>query len=121
MTRSSKALLLRAAALIISVVPVAAVTLNYFPIWRERGSGTLISGFTVFLIVLCIYPILKAIKHVLRSPSVFMMWLFLFTVFMLIDSIAYEMTVISFVGTVSNLIGGILFKLAKRGIKHEEP
>lgn len=114
MKSSSKAFMMRLVGLIICIVPVAIATLSYFPVWKTRGSGALLSGFTVFLLIICIYPIIKAIKRLLKSPSVFTVWLFLFIIFMLIDSIAYEMTVISFVGAVSNFIGAILLGLAKK-------
>jgi hypothetical protein len=35
---------------------------------------------------------------------------------MLLESIAHEMTVISFVGAVSNLIGGIIFRIARKEV-----
>ena len=114
MSLSSKKIFLRLLGFTICILPVAIATLSYFPAWRERGSGALLSGFTVFLLIICIYPIIKALKRLFKSPSVFMIWLFLFVIFMLIDSIAHEMTVISFVGAVSNFFGGILFNIAKK-------
>ena len=108
--------MLKLLGLAICTVPVAMATLTYFPIWHTRGSGELMSGFCAFLLILCIYPIIKAIKHFLKSPSVFTVWLFLFITFMLLDSIAHEMTVISFVGAVSNLIGGIIFRISRKEV-----
>ncbi len=115
MKHSTKASIIRLIGLAVCIIPVAAATLSYFPVWKQRGSGELLSGFTVLLLILCIFPLIKAIKHLLRSPSIFTLWLFSFLLFMLVDSIASEMTVISFVGAVSNFIGGILFKIARKG------
>lgn len=118
--RSPKTFLLKLFAIAVCTIPVAAVTLSYFPIWKSRGSGALLSGFTVFLLIICFSPISKAIKNYLKSPSVFNIWLILFMVFMIIKSIAYEMTVISFVGMISNLVGSIIFKLCDKEVKNEE-
>ena len=43
-----------------------------------------------------------------------MVWLVLFVLFFMLSKIANEMTVISFVGFVSNVTGAILFYIAKR-------
>jgi hypothetical protein len=42
------------------------------------------------------------------------MWFILFVIFFLLSKIAHEVTVISFVGFITNLIGTLLFNLAKR-------
>ena len=42
------------------------------------------------------------------------MWLIAFILFLSLSRIADEMTVISFVGLISNLIGSLIFKLARR-------
>ena len=120
MKRSTKSLLLKAAGLIVSIAPVSIVVLNYFPLWKNRSPKALLSGFAVLLLLICFYPLVKAIKKYFHSPSVFTVWMFLFIAFILVESIAYEMTVISFVGMVSNLIGAVLFKLAKRRDKNEK-
>lgn len=116
---SSKILLAKLSAIIICTVPVTVVTLNYFPVWKNRGSGALLSGFTVFLLIICLYPTVKALRRYLKSPSVFTIWLLLFAIFMVVKSIAYEMCVISFVGMISNLIGSIIFKLCGRRVNYE--
>lgn len=113
MTRSPKALIVKLFALAISTLPVAIATLSYFPVWKNRGIGALISGFTVFLLLICFYPFVKAIKRFFKSPSIFTIWLLLFILFSIVDSIAYEMTVISFVGMISNFLGSVIFKIAR--------
>ena len=49
-----------------------------------------------------------------------MLWLVTFVLFMMLSRIANEMTVISFVGFVSNLAGACLFKAAKKYMYKEE-
>jgi hypothetical protein len=101
--------------LTVSVVPPALAALSYFPIWQERGSGAVVSGFTLLLLLIAIIPILKSIKRLLSSAASYTVWLFIYLLFMLMASIADEMTVISLVGFISNIIGAVLFKLSERG------
>jgi Co/Zn/Cd efflux system component len=43
------------------------------------------------------------------------MWFAVFIVFLTLSSIAQEMTVVAFVGFVSNLVGALIFRLAEGG------
>ena len=53
----------------------------------------------------------------LQSFSSYVMWLLLFLLFLGLSRIADQMTVISFVGFISNLIGSFFFAAAKRRAK----
>ena len=97
--------------LIISILPVTITTLSYFPFWRNAGGGAVVSGFTVLLLVLCSAPLFRLIKRILSSPSAEKIWLITFIVFFALSKIAEQMTVISLVGLISNLISSIFFKL----------
>ena len=66
------------------------------------------------LLALCIVPLYKMIRKGLMSFSSYMMWLILFVLFFSLSKIGDQMTVISFVGFISNLIGAICFWYAKR-------
>ena len=90
-------------------------TVSYFPIWQERGSGAVLSGFTLALLLISAVPIFKAIKRILSSLASYTVWLIIFLLFMLLSAIADEVTVISLIGFISNVIGAILFKLSERG------
>ncbi len=98
--------------LAVSTVPAATCILLYFPIWRERGIVTVLSGFTLLLLVLAAVPLFSFIKRALKTPSAPVMWFIIFVAFLMLSSIADEMTVISFVGFVSNLVGAIFFRAA---------
>ncbi len=117
---SGSALILRAVAITVSIVPALIAVLSYFPAFVTRGSGTVISGISALLIILAAVPLYKAIRKVLKSPSAWMMWLIIFLVFFLVSDIAAEIEVISFVGLVSNILGAVLFKVAKRLERNEE-
>jgi Co/Zn/Cd efflux system component len=49
---------------------------------------------------------------IFHSPAAYVMWLIAFLLFFSLEKIAHEMTVISFVGFLSNLCGAVLFKFA---------
>ena len=89
---------------------------------RQPGSetGAVLSGFALILLLLSFVPLFKLVKKMLESPAAHTMWLICFILFFCLSKIADEMTVISFVGFVSNLIGAAIFKLADRRIGENE-
>jgi hypothetical protein len=99
---------------LLCIVPPAVCTLNYFPLWREAGYASCIAGGTALLLALCVVPIYKLIRRGLLSFSSYMMWLLLFLLFFGMSRIAEQMTVISFVGFIGNLLGAVCFYIAKR-------
>ncbi len=109
----------------VSVVPVSAAALSYFPLWKQSGDGKLISGFAFILLLLAAKPIFNHFKRELSSPSVPLMWLLLFTLFFSLSRIADEITVIAFVGFVSNSLGAVLFRISdmrkKQAVNTDEP
>ena len=108
----SRALFL--SGLLVSVIPPIAATLSYFPLWRERGAGAVLSGFTVMLLLIAAVPIFRTVGRFFKSPASYTVWLMLFLLFFFVSAIADEMTVICFTGFISNLIGAVLFKLSRK-------
>ena len=79
------------------------------------------SGGTALLLVVAAMPIYNILRAKLRSPSIWSIWLAAFSAFFFLSRIANEMTVICFVGFVSNLLGSIIFGLAKRAeVKYDK-
>ena len=112
---------LRLLAIAISVIPPAVATLLYFPVWSAAGGELMMSGGTALLLVIAAMPLYNVVKAKLRSPAIWSIWLAAFTAFLFLSRIANEMTVICFVGFVSNLIGSIIFRLAGRiGVRDDE-
>ena len=111
--RSMKRAILNLSGALVSTLPVAICILLYFPIWKERGITATLSGFTLLLLVLAAVPLMNLAKQALKSPSAPLMWFIVFVAFLALSSIADEMTVVAFVGFVSNLIGAVLFRAAK--------
>jgi hypothetical protein len=99
--------------LISCTVPVTSAIILYFPLWMNEGTGSVISGFTLLLLMGAMLPLWKSVKRILRSPSAYVMWFIAFMIFFMLAKIADEMTVICFVGFVSNLIGAVFFRASK--------
>ena len=115
MTKSRRLrFLYTALALMISILPVMAAILSYFPIWAERGSATLLSGFCLLLMLIAVTPAIRFFKKAISSPSAPLIWLLSFVLFFSLSRIAEDMTVISFIGFISNLLGALFFNLADR-------
>lgn len=109
-----RAVVLRCIGIALSIIPPLACILLYFPVWVAKGGEYVLSGFTLLLIAVALLPLYRRIRELLRSPSAYMLWLIAFVVFFTLSRIADEMTVISFVGFLGNLVGAIFFRLAKR-------
>ena len=114
-----KRILLYGIGLAICVLPVLSAIILYFPIWKERGAATALSGFALLLVLMALIPLFSTVKSLLRSPAAYTMWFIAFITFLLISKIADEMTVISFVGFISNLIGAFFLRAAKKPRKEE--
>lgn len=110
---SMKRAALSLGGVLVSTLPVAICILLYFPVWKERGIASTLSGFTLLLLVLAALPLMNLAKKALKSPSAPLMWFIVFVAFLALSSIADEMTVVAFVGFVSNLVGAILFRAAE--------
>ncbi|MBE6644637.1 MAG: hypothetical protein E7612_04565 [Ruminococcaceae bacterium] len=106
-------------ALAVSILPVSAVILTYFPIWAERGGATVLSGFSLLLMFMAAVPAVRFFKKIIASPSAPLIWFISFVLFFSLSRIAEDMTVISFVGFISNLVGAVFFKLADRYTESE--
>ena len=109
-----KSFILSTLGLLLSVLPVSFAILLYFPLWRRAGGGAVLSGAVLILLIVAFVPLMRVIKAYFKSPSAYAIWFCSFLLFFTLSSIAEEMTVISFVGFVSNLLGAYCFKFAKR-------
>lgn len=110
----AKRLLFSTLGVVISVIPVAVTIFSYFPLWIAREDASILSGLSLILFGAAVIPLYKYLKQIFHTPSAPVMWFIFFAVFFLLSKIADEVTVISFVGFVTNLFGSLLFKLAKR-------
>ena len=103
---------------LLCILPPLVCTLTYFPLWGEGGFK--LNALCVILLIFAIFPMIKLIKRLLRSDATYVFWFILFLSFYFLSKIADEMTVISFVGFVSNSLGAVLIRLGgKRDGKQE--
>jgi len=114
-----RGIILRLLALLISTLPAAVCTLCYFPTWKSEGGEVMLSGVAVTLLCLGAIPIIKHVRRLLASPSVPIIWLMVFLLFLASSRIAEQMLVISLVGFLSNCVGAVIYRLAARGDKNE--
>lgn len=110
----TKRLLLRLIGLGVCILPPAVAVFSYFPLWISRNDSSALSGFSLVLFFITLIPLYKYAARALKSPSAHTLWFISFAAFFILSSIADEMTVISFVGFISNLIGSLIFKAARK-------
>ncbi len=109
-----KRMVFQALGVLFSIVPASVATLLYFPIWMERGAKETVSGLCAFLLILSALPLLRFLKGKIGTPSLPLMWGVIYVLVRCLSSIIHQVCVISFVGLLSNLVGHLFFRLAKR-------
>ena len=72
------------------------------------------------MLVVSFLPMYKLVSRMIRGYSSYVMWLCLFLLFFSLSRIADQMTVISLVGFIGNLLGEICIRLARGGGKTDE-
>ena len=105
---------LRVIALTVCILPPAIATISYFPVWVVREDTSVLSGMALLVLTIVLIPLMKYIKGKMESPSAPVIWMISFLLFFLLSKIATEMTIISLIGFISNLIGTLIFKLADK-------
>ena len=106
--------ILHIAGLLVCVLPPVICTLSYFPLWISCGGDQMISGGVALLIILAALPFYKFLQKRLESAASYIIWLIIFLFCFLMEKIIDQVTVISFVGLVSNLVGALLLKIGER-------
>lgn len=86
-------------------VPPIICTVSYFPLWVDAERS--LCGAVLILLLIASLPLYKLLKEKLKSPASYTVWLILFILFFTLSKIAAEMTVISFVGFVGNVLGAL--------------
>lgn len=112
--------LLNILGIISCTVPVFLSIILYFPLWIRADSGRFISGFCVLLLSLAAMPVYRYIKGRLSNIPAYTLWLLIFLICFLAGRIINEVTVISFIGFLGNLVGALIFKISARVFKENE-
>lgn len=109
---------LRLLGLLLSVLPPAVATLEYFPLWLSDGK-TAISAFSLLLLLLSAVPLLRILKKHLRSPAPWMLWLLLWLSLRMFLPIAAAIEKIALISFPTSLLGAFCFLLAKKREKKQ--
>jgi hypothetical protein len=113
MSNKLKGRVIKAVALVFDILPPFIATLTQFPIWIEESAEATVSGIFVVLAFLSIIPLIKHVKSFIKSPSIVVLWLLGFLMLKVMQSIIDEMVLVCFVGTISNAIGMLIYKVGE--------
>lgn len=114
MTNATKGKVIKGAAVTLDVAAPLIATMSQFPIWVERSSEATVSGLFLMFAILSVLPFLKVIKEYFKSPSVWMVWIIVFSIFIVLRNIIDEMILVSFVGMLANILGAGIYKIGKK-------
>lgn len=112
-------LALRLIGIMLSVIPPAVATLEFFPLWLSGGETTL-SAVSLVLLLFSAIPIFRLFKKHLHSPSPFMLWFVLWLALRMFLPIAAAIETIALVAFPTSLLGAVCFRLAKKREKRKE-
>lgn len=104
---------LRLLGILLSVVPPAIGTLEYFPLWLGNGN-TAISAIALLLLLLSAIPLFRILKRHLRTPAPWMLWLCLWLALRAFLPIATAIETIALVSFPTSFLGAVCFRLASR-------
>ena len=113
--------LLRFIAIAICVLPPLGATFKYASAWMTQGEGVegifnvALPGVAVVAVIFCAIPLFKYISRIMKSPSMWFVWTFMWVISELLVRIIDEMRVITFVGAICNVAGFLLWKISYMG------
>lgn len=114
MSDVAKSRIIKALALAIDISAPLIATLSQFPVWVDKSAEATVSGIVLLLAFFSCIPFLKHIKGYMKSPSIPIVWLVLFVLLTLLNSIIDQMIVVCFVGVISNSIGTLVYKIGEK-------
>lgn len=114
MKNKTKGNIVKWIAIILCVAAPLAATLSQFPVWIATSDKATISGIVFVLLFLSLLPFIRVIKEKLKSPAAWLIWTILAVLTILLANIIFQMRFVCIVGAISNGIGALLFRLAKR-------
>lgn len=120
MSDITKGRVLKISALSIDILAPLIATLTQFPIWIESSAEATVSGVAMLLIFFSLIPALKFVKAFIKSPSVPVVWLIIFVMLTILNSIIEQMIIVAFIGVISNTLGTILYKIGEKYTPRKE-
>lgn len=111
--KTRKIFALHVLGLIVCVAPPIITTFEYFPLWFQR-SETAISAVSAMLVMLCCLPFIKQIKAYFKgTPDSWAVWLVIYVLVAVFSKLADGIETVAFIGLISNLLGGCIFRIEK--------
>ena len=120
MTNKTKSKIIKVSSTGLCVGAPLVATLMQFPVWVQHSSESTMSCMFIFLAFLCCIPFIRQIKAYLKSPASWFMWTLIGGIMLAIRSIIDQMIIICIVGAISNVMGAILFHVAKKVEEKED-
>jgi len=114
MTPAKRAMLFKAAGLLLCTVPAAVTALFQFPLWIRHDDSTL-SLLSVLVLCLCAIPFRRVLSECLRSPSAWQMWLVLWLALTLLEPLFSGLRIVALIALPFSVLGAVCFRIA-RGI-----
>ena len=109
-------------AIAICVLPPLGATFKYASAWMTHGEGVegifnvALPGVAVVVGIFCAIPLFKYISRIMKSPSMWFVWTFMWVITEILVRVIDEMRVITFVGAVCNIIGFVLWHISNVGM-----
>ena len=79
----------------------------------QRSSEATVSGLFLFFALISIIPFLKQLKEYFKSPSAYVVWIILFSIFIVLRNIIDEMVIVCFIGMVANILGAVIYNIGR--------
>ena len=119
MKTSHKLFALHLLGLFVCIAPPIITTFEYFPLWFQRPD-TAISAISAILALLCCIPFMKQIKAYFKgTPASWSVWLVIYVLVAAFNKLADGVETVAFIGLLSNLLGGCIFRIEKH-LKNKE-
>ena len=115
--------ILYALGLLACVVPPVLATLEHFPVWMATGGTRIIvPASAVILLIISAIPLVKYLRKKIKTPAVWMVWIFLWFILRLLRPVIDGMISVAGIGAISNVSGALLMFAARKffGNKHED-
>ena len=113
MRNATKGKIIKGSAVCLDVAAPLIATFTQFPLWVEQSSESTVSGLCLVFVFLSCLPFVKQIKAYFKSPSVWVVWIVLWTLLILLRNIINEMIMVCFVGMLANIVGTGIYKIGK--------
>lgn len=110
MTNTTKASLMKKAALVMAIgCPIGAAA-TQFPVWVHESSEATMSGMFLVIVLLSSIPIFRLMRDRLKSPFMPLLWIAFTVVLLALRAIIDDLILIGGIASISNTAGWALYK-----------